>query len=151
MPFLRQTTQFNRTRDIKTVRRIRQDVFLLFAKTDLAYVCYISQIVSYRPTWCSGSWTRGEAGESGTSFVEYWSTIWWIAFFETFDPQWRRDQKYESERERIEDQWRSRKKITYRSRRNRLWTYSRFYRYRICYQKYFFSSREWDEKNRQKY
>lgn len=35
-----------------------------------------------------------------TSFVEYWSTIWWIAFFETFDPQcWIRDQKYGSERE----------------------------------------------------
>lgn len=36
----------------------------------------------------------------GTSFVEYWSTIWRIAFFETFDPQCRRrDQKYGSERE----------------------------------------------------
>lgn len=34
----------------------------------------------------------------GMSFVEYWSTIWWIAFFETFDPQ-RRDWKYRSKRE----------------------------------------------------
>ena len=42
---------------------------------------------------------KRETGELGTSFVEYWSTIWSIAFFETFDTPWRRDQRNTKARE----------------------------------------------------
>jgi len=54
---------------------------------------------------------RGEMVNWEVLFVEYWSTIW-IAFFETFDPPRRKDQKYGSERNRG-DQWKSQRRTMY--------------------------------------